>query len=323
MRNSSTSLLLAALLSAALPQAAAAQEYWGKFEDPLEGRFENAQPRPVFVLSKQFRFLDPNGLRWTVPQDAKVDGASIPQAFWSVIGGPFEGAYLNASVVHDYYCDTKSRTAHDTHRNFYYGMLANGVPSWKAKVMHWAVATFGPDWKIVRRIVPSVTCGGSGIACMSVALSVTKVEVSASPNLEDPQVLALALSKFAATAKTLKTSNGEVLDVGEMGQVDASLDSIEANAQAYRKLLASEDLNERLDELGVLSDPNAANLDTITPWSNNRVPTPAELKPYQANVPGRTSNVGFTVKQGDLDAIARSIDLNSLSTQLDVGGPRR
>src|SRR5712692_9140850 len=33
--------------------------------------------------------------------------ASIPRAFWSVIGGPLEGQYRNASVFHDVACDQK------------------------------------------------------------------------------------------------------------------------------------------------------------------------------------------------------------------------
>jgi hypothetical protein len=47
---------------------------------------------------------------WTVQPHKEVDGASIPQAFWSIIGGPFEGFYIKASVVHDHYCEVKTRT---------------------------------------------------------------------------------------------------------------------------------------------------------------------------------------------------------------------
>ena len=42
---------------------------------------------------------------WTAPKGAKVDGASIPQLFWTPIGGPFEGKYRYASVIHDTECD--------------------------------------------------------------------------------------------------------------------------------------------------------------------------------------------------------------------------
>jgi Protein of unknown function (DUF1353) len=45
-----------------------------------------------------------------VPAGAIVGGASIPQVFWSIIGGPFEDKYREASVIHDYYCEQKSDT---------------------------------------------------------------------------------------------------------------------------------------------------------------------------------------------------------------------
>jgi Protein of unknown function (DUF1353) len=127
-------------------------EYFGDFLDKLRGVFNvEAMPRPMFKLESDFRFKDPNGLLWLAPAGEEVDGASIPQPFWSFIGGPFEGAYINASVIHDHYCKTKERTEHDTHRNFYYGMRTSGVPDWKAKLMHWQWLRTGRrgNWKSV------------------------------------------------------------------------------------------------------------------------------------------------------------------------------
>lgn len=90
---------LLVLVGLSASPAMAAPEFFGEFRDPLEGRFVDAQPRPMFKLAAQFRFVDPNGLLWIVPPGKEVDGASIPQAFWSFIGGPFEGAYIKASVT--------------------------------------------------------------------------------------------------------------------------------------------------------------------------------------------------------------------------------
>jgi len=56
-------------------------------------------------------------------------------SIWSIIGAPFTGRYREASVVHDYYCDTKSERWQDTHRVFYDGMRANGVDAATAKLM--------------------------------------------------------------------------------------------------------------------------------------------------------------------------------------------
>lgn len=153
-----TALLVVGL--AFLPLHALAQEHFGEFLDKLKGIFlVETKPRPAFKLDGAFRFMDPNGLLWTVPSETQVDGASIPQLFWSLIGGPFEGPYINASVIHDYYCEKKERTAHDTHRNFYYGMRASGVSEWKAILMHWAVSTFGPSWRLERRVAIQHNCG--------------------------------------------------------------------------------------------------------------------------------------------------------------------
>lgn len=98
-------------------------------------------------LVQPFAYIDPNGSRWDAPKGWIVDGASIPQIAWSVIGGPFEGSYRNASVIHDVACDQKQRPWRDVHRAFYTAMLAAKVDPIKAKVMYGAVYQFGPRWE--------------------------------------------------------------------------------------------------------------------------------------------------------------------------------
>lgn len=100
-------------------------------------------------LLEQFFFKDPNCKVWAVPKGAVVDGASIPQPFWSLIGGPFEGRYRDASVVHDYYCKVRTEPSDLVHEMFYYAMLANGVDSNKAGLMFYLVSWFGPKWQLV------------------------------------------------------------------------------------------------------------------------------------------------------------------------------
>jgi hypothetical protein len=58
-------------------------------------------------LLETFRYIDANGVAWMAPKDAVVDAASIPQEFWTFIGGPFEGKYRNASVCHDVACNER------------------------------------------------------------------------------------------------------------------------------------------------------------------------------------------------------------------------
>jgi hypothetical protein len=97
-------------------------------------------------LVEPFGFLDTEQKRWPVPSGAKVDGASIPQPLWSLIGGPFEGKYRDASVVHDYYCDVRTEPWRAVHRVFYNAMRASGVSEPRAKLMYAAVRFAGPRW---------------------------------------------------------------------------------------------------------------------------------------------------------------------------------
>lgn len=97
-------------------------------------------------LQEPFEYVDPSNRRWPVPADTTVDGASIPQVFWSLIGGPFEGLYRSASVIHDYYCVRRTRPFPQVHRVFYDGMLTSGVADPRAWLMYQAVANFGPRW---------------------------------------------------------------------------------------------------------------------------------------------------------------------------------
>ena len=98
-------------------------------------------------LIKKFSYRDPEGMVWSVPGGTVVNGASIPQAAWTVIGGPFSGKYRNASVIHDYYCLTKSRSWKAVHRAFYDAMSTSGVQGWRRNVMYAAVYQFGPRWE--------------------------------------------------------------------------------------------------------------------------------------------------------------------------------
>lgn len=258
---------------------AAEDEYFGEFLDSLRGVFLiDAKPRPKFRLEAEFRFKDPNGLLWVTPASKEVDGASIPQAFWSFIGGPFEGEYINASVIHDYYCDVKLRTAHDTHRAFYYGMRAAKVSDWKAKFMYWAVATFGPDWKLEKRVVFKSNCAqvDTKTVCSQLPEFAENLAVRAVVDLEDPEVLAAALSKAESVARSLKTSNGQVLDVSSSGQVVASLENIASNSDSYRKLFVAKLFVTDPSKLGVLSQWRNAKFEEVLPWESYKIPKISE-----------------------------------------------
>lgn len=71
------------------------------------------------TLREDFTYVDPRQKRWEAPSGSVVNGASIPRVFWSTIGGPFEGRYRNASVVHDAACVEMQEPWEDVHRMFY------------------------------------------------------------------------------------------------------------------------------------------------------------------------------------------------------------
>jgi hypothetical protein len=88
------------------------------------------------ILLRDFSFIEPNGTTWiaaaahtpATEDDLTIDGASIPPVFWSIIGGPYEGLYRNASIVHDAECTAPYKHRwKDVHRMFYRAARAGGT----------------------------------------------------------------------------------------------------------------------------------------------------------------------------------------------------
>jgi hypothetical protein len=101
-------------------------------------------------LERPFGFIDSKGTHWDVPAGAVTDGASIPRVLW-VSYPPFTGLYRSAAVVHDYFCQVRSRSWQETHEVFYEAMRASGVDDTIAKVMYAVVYRFGPRWTAATR----------------------------------------------------------------------------------------------------------------------------------------------------------------------------
>jgi hypothetical protein len=98
-------------------------------------------------LNQDFSFEDAAGQKWKTPKGAVINGASIPRVFWTTFGSPFIGDYRRATVVHDYFCQVRTRPSEATHRMFFEACVVGGVNSTRAKVMYAAVRTFGPSWR--------------------------------------------------------------------------------------------------------------------------------------------------------------------------------
>lgn len=136
--------LFIAAATGALPIRARAAGPYGRFEGELLTSW--GRDGRTMKLRKPYAFISASGARWGVPSGISVDGASIPRPLWSIIGGPFEGLYRDASVIHDYYCDVRKRPWRDVHRMFLDAMLARGVPDLQARVMYAGVYWGGPRW---------------------------------------------------------------------------------------------------------------------------------------------------------------------------------
>lgn len=100
----------------------------------------------IMVVLEDVHYMDSRGRIWTAPAGSRIDGASIPKAFWHMIGPPFIGRYRRASVIHDVYCKSETRPAQDVHDVFREMLIADRVSRRKAFVMFHAVDKFGPRW---------------------------------------------------------------------------------------------------------------------------------------------------------------------------------
>lgn len=124
---------------------------YGQFEGEVIAAW-NEDGRNM-TLREDFAYIDSQNRRWLAPAGSQVNGASIPAAFWTFIGGPFEGKYRNASVIHDVGCIEMSQSWQDVHRMFYEACRCGGVDEANAKTLYYAVYHFGPRWEPVTETV--------------------------------------------------------------------------------------------------------------------------------------------------------------------------
>jgi hypothetical protein len=113
-------------------------------------------------LVDDLTYVDPAGRAWTVEKGFVTDGASIPRAFWTLVGGPFDGSYRDAAVVHDKYCVTHDKPWRAVHRMFYYAMRAAGVGEVEALTLYGGVMAGGPRWEMPPAIASAQGTAGEG-----------------------------------------------------------------------------------------------------------------------------------------------------------------
>jgi len=120
-------------------------------DDGKHGHFEGSVTttlvgRRDMKLEEDFCFVDSTGRKWVAKRGSVINGASIPPVLWSVIGGPYEGEYRMAAVVHDVACDERKASCGDTHFMFYQACLAGGCEQSLALTMYWGILLRGPRW---------------------------------------------------------------------------------------------------------------------------------------------------------------------------------
>jgi len=133
---------------------------WGHYSGYVEARWEN-DGRSMTLLN-ELRYTDPQGVVWIAPAGSQVDGASIPRSLWSLMGGPFEGKYRNASVLHDVAYDQKTKPWPECDRMFYNAMRCSGVGAVDAGMMYYTLRKFGHHWKAPK--AEPVKVGGEVVA---------------------------------------------------------------------------------------------------------------------------------------------------------------
>lgn len=113
-------------------------------------------------LLETFAYTDPQARAWVAPAGWVVDGASISQVFWSIIGGPLDGPYRHASIILGVACDQRNAAWQEVHLAFYHAMRCGGVGEIEAKILYYAVYHFGPRWGFVNLLAEIGSALGLG-----------------------------------------------------------------------------------------------------------------------------------------------------------------
>lgn len=117
------------------------------WSDPVLGNSGEHDPGDYeHRLDADFGYLDCGGDRHVAPTGFVFNGASIPQALWSIGYTPLSGKVLGPAVIHDFLCEKVAFTSDRVHRLFREGLLSTGTPSIDAAIMYAAVKHFGPQW---------------------------------------------------------------------------------------------------------------------------------------------------------------------------------
>jgi hypothetical protein len=132
-------------------------------------------------------------------------------------------------------------------------------------------------------------------------------------------VLAVAISKANAIARTLRTTQGKVPDVTAAGQVAATIENIQTNSAMYRTVFARKDYVSSAAKLGVLSQSAGSSPGEVAPWSGNRVPTFGEAVVLTPNTERKVDQaVPYKLEPRSKELIQNRIDMRSLESSTTI-----
>jgi hypothetical protein len=117
------------------------------------------------------------------------------------MGGPFEGKYRNASVLHDVAYDQHTRKWQECDRMFYNAMRCSGVSAVEAKTMFYSLYRFGRH----------------GVFEVKKAKRVKQSEMASTETEELPRAIPMSAAEIDATRDWIRNT-------------DPSLDEIEQRA---------------------------------------------------------------------------------------------
>jgi hypothetical protein len=163
---------------------------------------ERASRAHYWRLVKPLQFVDDQGRLWEVPAGFETDGASVPRAFWRVIGHPFD-SYFESAVIHDWLYGEAEVSRKESDRIFRVAMRSQRIPGWRRGIMWAAVRMFGfahygsCAWIAGIIAVLAVLCAG----CMS---SVTEMREGKPWTIETRSICGLKISRNEAPLPTAK-----------------------------------------------------------------------------------------------------------------------
>jgi len=140
------------------------------------------------------------------------------------VGGPIDSNYRDASIIHDWYCDRRTRTWQATHRVFYEAMIVSGVSIKKAKILYFAVRWRGPRWE---------------------------ERVSLNTKLKAPDRFDFMGRSFSSNDFLKELFTKEILSIGSPGESFSDEDQVKIFDERVSELEATD---HSLDQLDVLAD---------------------------------------------------------------------